>query len=67
MAIGVHHGTATIYTFPKKRFAAVERSPKVDLERDMIPSVYESCWYHEEAMKEAETPATPKFKPRVVD
>ena len=67
MAIGVHHETATIYAFPAKRFAAAERRPAVDIERDMIPSVYESCWYHDKAIKETAEPAQPKFTPRIVD
>lgn len=67
MANGVHHETATIYAFPAKRFAATERRPAVDLERHITPSVYESCWYHDEAIKEAAEPAQPKFTPRIVD
>ncbi len=67
MAIGVHHETATIYTFPGKRFTAADRHQTVDLEKDIEPSVYESCWYHNEAIKEAETPSPPRFKPRIVD
>ncbi|MDP9810796.1 hypothetical protein J2W42_003659 [Rhizobium tibeticum] len=66
MAIDVHHETAKIYAFPK-RFAATERRPAVDIERDITPSVYESCWYHDEAIKEAAEPAQPKFTPRIVD
>jgi hypothetical protein len=66
MAIGVHHETAKIYPFPK-RFAAPERRPAVDIERDITQSVYESCWYHDEAIKEAAEPAQPKFSPRIVD
>ncbi|OWW00305.1 DUF2735 domain-containing protein [Rhizobium sp. R693] len=67
MAIGVHHETATIYAFPAKRFAAAERRPAVDIEPDMMSSVYESCWYHDEAIKKAAEPAQPKFTPRIVD
>ncbi|WP_018858120.1 DUF2735 domain-containing protein [Rhizobium sp. 42MFCr.1] len=67
MAVGVHHETATIHAFPQKRFAAGETRQTVDIEEGMAPSVYESCWYHEEAMKKAETPAKPKFTPRIVD
>ncbi|MDQ0559756.1 hypothetical protein QO004_001538 [Rhizobium mesoamericanum] len=67
MAIGVHHETAKIYTFPIKSFAGAERRQTVDIEKDVIPSVYESCWYHDEAIKETAEPAQPKFTPRVVD
>ena len=66
MAIGVHHETATIYAFPGKRFTAEPRK-SIDLESQLEPSVYDSCWYHDEAMKEAEKPSPPQFKPRIVD
>ncbi|OWW04766.1 glutamine synthetase [Rhizobium sp. R72] len=67
MAIGVNHETATVYAFPAKRFSTTERRPAVDIERDLIPSVYESCWYHDEAINETAEPTLPKFTPRVVD
>ncbi len=67
MAIGVHHETAKIYPFPEALHAAAERRPAVDIERDITQSVYESCWYHDEAIKEAAEPAQPKFSPRIVD
>ncbi len=67
MITGVHHESATIYAFPGKRFAAASTRQKTDIAEDIGPCVYDSCWYHEDAMKEAETPAKPKFVPRVVD
>ncbi|EPE94911.1 DUF2735 domain-containing protein [Rhizobium grahamii] len=67
MTIGVHHETATIYSFPAKRFVAAEPRMSVDLESQMEASVYDSCWYHDEAMKESEKASQPKFTPRIVD
>ena len=67
MATGTHHGSATIYTFPGGRFTSARLRQKAELEKDIVHSVYDSCWYHEEAMKEADAPAKPKFAPRIVD
>ncbi len=67
MVTGVHHESATIYAFPTKRFASSPLHQKVDLEKDLEPCVYDSCWYHEDAMKEEEASAKPRFTPRFVD
>jgi hypothetical protein len=67
MATGVHHESAKIYAFPTKRFQPAGFRQKADIAEDIVPTVYDSCWYHEEAMKDAETPAKPKFTPRVID
>jgi hypothetical protein len=67
MVIGVHHESATIYAFPAKRFSSAGLRQKADIAEDIGPCVYDSCWYHEDAMKEEATPASPKFTPRLVD
>jgi len=40
---------------------------KADIAEDIGPCVYDSCWYHEDAMKEEAAPPAPKFSPRLVD
>ncbi len=66
MAIGVHHESAVIYAFPAKRFSKSAR-PAIEIEAELEPCVYDSCWYHEDAMKEEAAPTKPSFKPRLVD
>jgi hypothetical protein len=67
MVTGVHHESATIYAFPAKRFASTGPRHNIDMEAAMAPCVYDSCWYHDDAMKQEEAPAKPRFTPRIVD
>jgi hypothetical protein len=67
MITGVHHESATIYAFPAKRFALPAIRQMTDLEAAMMPCVYDSCWYHDDAMKQEEASAKPRFIPRIVD
>jgi hypothetical protein len=66
MVIGVHHESAKIYAFPSKRFSSAATRQKADIAEDMDPCVYDSCWYHDDAMKE-EAATSPKSSPRLVD
>jgi hypothetical protein len=67
MVTGVHHESATVHAFPAKRFAPTTLRQKTDLEAAMVPCVYDSCWYHDDAMKQEEVQAKPRFTPRIVD
>jgi hypothetical protein len=72
MTVGIDQESARIYAFPSKRFKPAGSRQQADSSsgmntEDVMPSVYESCWYHEEAVREPEQPAKPKFKPRLID
>lgn len=67
MATVIHQESAKIFAFPAKRFKPAGARSKVDLTADLVPSVYESCWYHDDAMKEEQAPAKPAVSLRIVD
>lgn len=67
MATGIHHESAKIFAFPAKRFQSSTTRQALDMEADLVPSVYDSCWYHDDAMKDDKAPAKPAFTLRVVD
>ncbi|OJT96149.1 MAG: hypothetical protein BGN83_11095 [Rhizobium sp. 63-7] len=57
MDTGLHQQTAKIYQFPlrgRRRFDDVRAALMSDLEKfEMAPAVVDTCWYHDEAVRDA--------------
>lgn len=59
MTIGFHRESAKIYQFPVKAAAAnrFERTRRLELEAQRVcDAALDSCWYHDEAVRDAERP-----------
>jgi hypothetical protein len=58
MTIGFHRESAKIYQFPVKAGASrFERARRLELEAQRVcDAALDSCWYHEEAVRDAERP-----------
>lgn len=67
MATVIHQESATIFAFPGKRFKSGGGRQNLDIEADLMPSVYDSCWYHGDAVKDEKASAKPAFALRIVD
>ncbi|MGR9077654.1 glutamine synthetase translation inhibitor GstI [Rhizobium leguminosarum] len=60
MPTGFHRESATIYQFPVKAIRNVNRFERARLmEReaaDVCDAALDSCWYHDEAVRESDRP-----------
>ncbi|MCJ9695613.1 DUF2735 domain-containing protein [Rhizobium sp. PRIMUS64] len=60
MPTGFHRESATIYQFPVKAIRNANRFERARLmEReaaDVCDSALDSCWYHDEAVRESDRP-----------
>ena len=57
MAIGFHRESATIYQFPVKAVQAqnrFERLRMMEREAAGVCDALDSCWYHDEAVRESD-------------
>ncbi|MEI1246709.1 glutamine synthetase translation inhibitor GstI [Rhizobium aouanii] len=61
MPTGFHRESATIYQFPVKAIRNANRFERARLmEReaaDVCDAALDSCWYHDEAVRDADRPA----------
>ncbi|MGZ2455271.1 glutamine synthetase translation inhibitor GstI [Rhizobium sp. IY2] len=59
MPTGFHRESATIYQFPVKSMRATnrfERARLMEREAADVCDALDSCWYHDEAVRESDRP-----------
>ncbi len=63
MATSIHRETAQIIPFPARSPRRLDIGRGIPVGRDAAVSVVDSCWYHEEALKESSAGSSEPAKP----
>ncbi len=53
MTTNIHRETAKIYQFPIRPRRRLENGATVPQDLEIVVSVVDTCWYHDEAVKDA--------------